>query len=74
MNYRKQNSKGEIVQQDSRTNDRSLTPGSAAKHSEQLIAWQEKKNMRLANKRLINGQEDLTFSPKLNQKSIDMVV
>lgn len=73
-NYRMHNSRRTIDDHEARKNERSLTPTSANKHTDQLMAWKEKKNLKLANKRLTLGQEDLTFSPRLNQNSLEMVV
>ena len=72
-NYRMHNAKEGPQEQEVHTHERSLTPKSARQHADQLYAWREKKNLKIANKRLTAGQEDLTFSPKLNRKSIDMV-
>lgn len=72
-NYRKHNSRRGTEEKETRRSDRSLTPTSANKHTDQLMAWKEKKNLKLANRRLTIGQEDMTFSPRLNQNSLEMV-
>lgn len=71
--YRKHNAKASKESANEKTFESSSQKTGAGRRTEDLFAWKDKRSLQLANKRLTQGQEDLTFSPRINKKSSDMV-
>lgn len=71
--YRNQNAKQSRDENLGDTVQSSGSKNTPLRSTEDLFAWKDKRSLQLANKRLTQGQEDMTFSPRLNQRSIDMV-